>query len=385
VQQRTLVTLQEAEVVSASTAPIRATPPRKFVFLSFRPFANDFRRYLMQALQEAGDPCAHIFLKRDGMEIRTGRAFETVAPAANLTELICGIKMFLGVGPGVGQSVIVNSAGNSAPDVVLRLWAGLGEPIWVYDVFDELRYDARGVKRLKWWLTDRAYRMTASGCCLLSADLKARYASSFHLDNASHVTPSRRCRAFDGRIVVTASFDRRTDFALLDAIARAMSDITIDLHGAAYDNEPAIVEELDRLVAAHRNVRYHGRFDMDRIGDLLGNYTVGLVPYRTGFAMTRFINPDKLFHYLCAGLEVIASPIPAIRRFDPYVHTASNADAVLRAIGRIRDGGERRNPGDLHELFNWQIRAREFAGFVARLAAGDARSPGWRRLNCSGR
>jgi hypothetical protein len=348
----------------------RHDPARRFAFLSFRPFANDFRRYLIEALQAAGYPCAHVLLTRKHMEFRTGRGFATVAPVASLGDLMRRITEFVGSGTGV----IVNSVGNSAPDVILRLWAGLRDRIWIYDVFDELRYDARGAKRLKWLLTDCAYRMTASGCCLLSADLKARYPSAFHLDNASHVMPQKRLRAFDGRVVVTASFDRRTDFALLEAIARALPDVAIDLHGKVYDDDPATVAEIDRLVATRANLRYHGPFDMDRIGDLLAGYTVGLVPYRTGFAMTRFINPDKLFHYLCAGLEVIASPIPAIRRFAPYVHEAPNADVAMQALWRIRDG-ERRNPGDLHETFNWSIRAREFSGFVEGLAAGGGRPP----------
>jgi hypothetical protein len=374
-RQRSLATMPEAGMVSVSPL-VRDAPSRKFVFLSFRPFANDFRRYLMQALQEAGHPCAHVLLKRQGMEIRTGHAFETIMPVASLTELSLNIAMFFGSDRDSGRGVIVNSAGNSAPDVILRLWSGLREHIWIYDVFDQLRYDAHGMRRFKWWLTDRAYRMTASGCCLLSSDLKAQYKTAFHLDNASHIVPPSQRRVFDGRVVVTASFDRRTDFALLDALARAMPDITIDLHGAVYDNEPETVTEIDRLIATRRNVRYHGRFDMDRIGELLVDYAVGLVPYRTDFAMTRFINPDKMFHYLCAGLEVIASPIPATRRFAPYIHEASNAEAAATALRDIRDGGARRNPGDFHDSFNWHVRAREFSAFAEGLASGDERVPG---------
>jgi glycosyltransferase involved in cell wall biosynthesis len=199
-----------------------------------------------------------------------------------------------------------------------------------------------------------------------------RYTSACFLDNASHLRPLRYRRAFDGRVVVTASFDRRTDFALLDAIAQAVPEITIDLHGAVYDNTPGITAAIDRLVTTHRNVRYYGRFEMDRIGDILDDYVVGLLPYRAAFCMTRFINPDKLFHYLCAGLEVIAAPIPAIRRFTPYVHEAAGAPAVISALHRIR-GGERRNPGTLHESFNWPMRSQELLCFVERLATGNAR------------
>lgn len=359
---------------SAAAAPAgfaHERPARKFAFLSFRPFANDFRRYLIGALSGAGCACAHVLLTRKAMEIRTGPNFEQATPVADLGELTRRLREFLGDSAG-GRGVIVNSAGNSAPDVILRLWGGLRDQLWIYDVFDELRYDARGLKRLQWWLTDRAYFSTASACCLLSAELKPRYVSGFHLNNASHLMPSKPPRAFDDRIVVTASFDRRTDFALLDAVAEAAPDVTIDLHGAVYDNEQSTVSAMDRLTATHGNVRYHGRFDMDRIGDILGDYSVGLVPYRIASEMTRFINPDKLFHYLCAGLEIIASPIPAMKSFRPYIYEAADAPAFLSALHRIRTG-ERRNPGDLSKSLNWHVRSQEFLGMVERVAVAGGR------------
>jgi len=354
----------------------------KFVFLSFRSYANDFRRYLIEALSELGYACAHVLLRRNGMEIRTGAAFDIVTPVAGLGELTRRLADFLSSDSGGACGVIVNSAGNSAPDVILRLWAKLREHLWIYDVFDDLRYDAHGVKRLQWRLTDRAYCAIASGCCLLSAELKQRYPAAFHLNNASHLIPTNRRHAFDGRIVVTASFDCRTDFALLDAIAQAAPEIVVDLHGGVYDNEPGIVSELDRLTATHRNIRYHGRFDMNRIGDILADYTVGLVPYRTVFGMTRFINPDKLFHYLCAGLEIIASPIPAVQCFRPYLYEAADAPAVVSALSRIRSG-ERRNPGDLYELLNWRIRTQEFLRMVERFSTASGRQTSWKGPVCS--
>ncbi len=297
-------------------------------------------------------------------------ASELVTPLASLAEVTHWLADFLQSDPSGG--VIVNTAANSAPDVILRLWARLRDHIWIYDVFDEFCYDARGAKRLQWWLTDRAYLSIASGCCLVSPELEERYASACFLDKASHLSPPKYRRPFDGRVVVTASFDRRTDFALLDAIAQAEPEITIDLYGAVYDNAPSIVAAIDRLLAARRNVRYRGEFAMDRIGDILDGYAVGLVPYRTAFGMTRFINPDKLFHYLCAGLEVIATPIPAVHRFTSCLYETADAPAVVSALHRIRSG-ERRNPGNLHELFNWHVRSQQLKLFVERLAAGSAR------------
>ena len=55
--------------------------------------------------------------------------------------------------------------------------------------------------------------------------------------------------------------------------------------------------------------------------------------------MTDHVNPDKLHHYLNAGLEVVASPIPAARRLERYLHLATTGGdwaTVLSDLGTIR-------------------------------------------------
>ena len=44
----------------------------------------------------------------------------------------------------------------------------------------------------------------------------------------------------------------------------------------------------------------------DDLPAILGQFRVGLLPYRVGHPMTDHVNPDKLHHYLNAGLEVVA-------------------------------------------------------------------------------
>ncbi len=310
----------------------------------------------MQALQSAGHPCVHLFLRRDAMEARGGENFQDVMPLATLGEAEDLLRRFL----GGRQGVIVNSAGNSAPDVLLRLWMNMRSSIWIYDVYDCLLYDAKGLKRLQWWLTDLAYKTTATSCCLRSKDLQARYRGSFYSDNASHLVPAKHVKSAENKIVVTASFDRRTDFDFLAALSRALPDIVIDLYGAVYDDDPMTIRQIEQLTAARANIRYYGRFEFDQLQGILDNYTIGLLPYRADDVMTRFISPDKLFHYLCASLEVVASPVPGVRFYERYVHKMTDADSAARAIRRILEGGERRNPGNLHEKFNWRVRAREF-------------------------
>lgn len=332
----------------------------RFAFLSFRPFPTDFRRYLMAALQSSGHDCVHVFLGRRAMELRSGESFGRRTPLAGLAEAAACLRRFFAGRRGI----VVNCAGNSAPDVVLRLWAMLRHHVWIYDVYDWLLYDSTGLKRLQWWLTVQAYASIASRCCVLSSDLSPSYRRGFHLDNASHLAPSSGARNF-GKVVVTAYYDRRTDFELINQFAQALPEITIDMYGAIYKDDPVAVKGIDHVTGCRRNVRYHGRFEFDHLQEILDQYSVGLLPYRSADVMTRFVNPDKLFHYLCAGLEVITTPLPAVRRLEPYVHIATDAQQVMAALDRIQRHGERRNPGNLHQSFNWQRRAQELCEVVA--------------------
>ena len=332
----------------------------RFAFLSFRRFPTDFRRYLMAALQSSGHDCVHIFLGRRAMELHSGENFGRRTPLASLAEAAACLRRFFAGRRGI----VVNCAGNSAPDVVLRLWAMLRHHVWIYDVYDWLLYDSTGLKRLQWWLTVQAYASIASRCCVMSSDLSRSYRRGFHLDNASHLAPSSRARNFD-KLVVTAYYDRRTDFDLIDQFAQAIPEITIDMYGAIYKEDPVAVKGIDDVTGRRRNVRYHGPFEFDQLQDILDQYSVGLLPYRSAGVMTRFVNPDKLFHYLCAGLEVITTPLPAVRRLERYVHIATDAEQAAVALDRIQAQGERRNPGTLHQSFNWHRRARELCEAVA--------------------
>ena len=334
-----------------------------FVFIAFRPFATDFRRYLIEALQSLGHPCTHLCLGRGAMEARSGADFATATRLDSLSDAARHLRGFIDGNAGI----VVNSTGNSGPDVVLRLWARLRDLVWIYDVYDWLLYDAAGLKRLQWWATDRAYRAIARSACVRSRDLQSFYPNSFFSDNASHLTPRGDAKAFDNKVVVTASFDRRTDFNLLAALAAREPGVTIDLHGSVYDNDPETLRAIARLTSEHANLRYHGRFEFTQLPEILGNYAVGLAPYRLDDGMTRYISPDKLFHYICAGIEVVTTPFPGAAALAPYLYEAASAAEIAAILRRIGDSGERRNPRTLHERLNWQVRAREFCASVEQV------------------
>jgi hypothetical protein len=341
--------------------------PYRFALLTFRPFSLDFERFLMEAVQDNGHESVHVYLQRGDIEIRSGAKFDEIVRVRSPLDAAKVLRTFFGTEIGV----ILNSAGNSGPDMILQIRLALFNSIWIYDVYDWLLYDAKGAKRLRWWLTDRLYRAIARRCCVRSPDLLKTYPRSFRLENASHIVPlaSQRPASFDNRVVVTASYDRRTDFELLSAFAEKAPHITIDMYGLIYDGDSETSDAMTNLIRDHENIRYHGGFELQDLQAILNQYSVGLLPYRIDHKMTQYIRPNKLFDYLCAGIEVIATPLPAVRDFASYVHVVADAEAIVEAINRIANQGERRNPGDCSTKLNWHHRAQELDEVMSRYVA----------------
>src|SRR6202012_5707617 len=110
----------------------------------------------------------------------------------------------------------------------------------------------------------------------------------------------------------------RVDFAWLDALAA--NDVTIGIFGSIHGTAPEVNAPLNALLKKRVNITFHGPYDNDDLEGLLSEFRVGLLPYRVDHPMTDHVNPDKLYHYLNAGLKVLAAPIPAARRLQRYLH-----------------------------------------------------------------
>jgi hypothetical protein len=191
---------------------------------------------------------------------------------------------------------------------------------WVYDVYDDFLYSEKGSDRVRRLTADAVWRCRCEHSIVLAPELRSRYPTAYHLDNASHVGHLPSVMAVDARrMVYIGSIDRRVDFEWLDALAA--NDVTIAIFGSIHTVGAAETQQqLDALIQRRPNVSFHGSYDNDDLPAILSQFRVGLLPYRVGDPMTDHVNPDKLHHYLNAGLEVVASPIPAARRLERYLH-----------------------------------------------------------------
>jgi hypothetical protein len=168
-------------------------------------------------------------------------------------------------------------------------------------------------------------------------------------------------------MVYIGSIDSRVDFAWLDALAA--NDVTIGIFGSIHGTAPPETHStLKSLLKRRKNVTFHGPYDNDDLEGLLSQFRVGLLPYQVDHPMTEHVNPDKLYHYLNAGLMVLASPIPAARRLQRYLHLITSDGNWVIALQRLATAVEKDWP---RELYSWDGRWSELISVASSQSKGQ--------------
>lgn len=283
--------------------------------ISNKRYHTDFRKYLMRAAERAGARALHIYCWEQVILARNGNEYATFPHHADEHEVLPLIYEYL----GDGQLIVLTGLGGNEASFVARLQRVLNDAVLVYDVYDDLQYNAHGFERVMRLLQDTIWLCRCPRIIVLDGALKERYPRAYHLDNASHMQPIAAVEKADPRnMVYIGSIDGRVDFAWLDALAS--QGVALSIYGRVHESAPHVGRELDALLKRHSNVIFRGGYDNDDLWTILGNFRVGVLPYRVDHPMTRHVNPDKLYHYLNAGLEVLAAPIPQAVRHAAHIH-----------------------------------------------------------------
>jgi glycosyltransferase involved in cell wall biosynthesis len=176
------------------------------------------------------------------------------------------------------------------------------------------------------------------------------------------------CAGFVGAL------DGRVDVAALEAAATALPKWRFRFAGAV---EHPAVAALARLP----NVELRGEIAPSKVPGFLAGLDVGLVPYRDT-ALTRAIDPVKLYEMLACGLPVVASRLPEIERWrEPLVFLytpeegrdgdGSGKDGLAAALRKARDGDgdpARALRREAAVAASWEQRARELLAMIEGLA-----------------
>ena len=115
------------------------------------------------------------------------------------------------------------------------------------------------------------------------------------------------------------------DVRLIAQVARHLCDVAFVIVGACRADVTAL-RSLD-------NVHLVGRQPYASLPAYLSRFDVGIIPFQLT-TMTRNVNPIKLREYLAAGLPVVSTNLPEVRRMTPHVTIASTPDAFAQAIRR---------------------------------------------------
>jgi nucleoside-diphosphate-sugar epimerase/glycosyltransferase involved in cell wall biosynthesis len=115
------------------------------------------------------------------------------------------------------------------------------------------------------------------------------------------------------------------DYELLASVARARPQWQIILIGQVLTD----ISILDGLP----NVHLLGQKKHDELPSYCKGFDVGIIPYKIDDRM-RFVNPLKMREYLSAGLPVVSTDVPEVRRYPALVQIASTPDQWVTAIER---------------------------------------------------
>ena len=157
------------------------------------------------------------------------------------------------------------------------------------------------------------------------------------------------------------------DLDLVAPVARARPSWSIALLGQQLDDVSA--------VRGLPNVHLLGRKPHGDLPAYCKGMDVGIIPYRIDERM-KFVNPIKLREYLSAGLPVVSTAVPEVRRYERWCTIAEDGPAFVAAIERAlaEDSPERRRQRtEAMAQETWPMRVAEVARIVDDVARSKAR------------
>ena len=156
-------------------------------------------------------------------------------------------------------------------------------------------------------------------------------------------------------------FDER----LVAHAARALPDWSFVLVGPGRERVPALLWL--------PNVRVLGPRPYERLPGYLKGFDAAIIPFRDS-ELARKADPIKFYEYLAAGLPVVATDLPALRRFPGLVYLASQPPAFVEELKRAveEDSPERVRQRQAEAArHGWTARFAELARLIEEAACAS--------------
>ena len=332
-------------------------PPRRFLILTCRDPAIDFRLPLALELQRLGHETLYVWLRRRPIVMDLAQPdFSREMSFAAFVRFIWSSKR------RSGGLVTLNSTNLAFPVSTLLLQVVIGG-VWCFDLHDDLLYDRRGLRRVKAdWLQRALVRR--SDFTIHAAPLLAElFPRSRHLGNASSMTRAAQSSTDFTDILILASLDERLDFDFLQNAARLNTHLRFTIHGHVATSAAAL--QLRALAIACPNIRYAGGYDSASLPAIISAYAITFAPYVARSRSTRYIDPLRYYHCLNAGLEVVTTDIPRARQMADQVHIAASPEQFGPLIARLStDGASRKNMSPIRDDDAWRGKASRFVALA---------------------
>jgi glycosyltransferase involved in cell wall biosynthesis len=157
------------------------------------------------------------------------------------------------------------------------------------------------------------------------------------------------------------AFYDRCDFELMRQLADANSGGSLVVVGPVIDDPAPILRP---------NVHVLGPRPYRELPAYVQAFDVGVVPYVLN-EETRAVDPLKLLEYLAAGIPVVTTALPEVRKYGSAVSIAPTrrefVEAVLRVLGSPQRGTQERQ--SVARRHGWVERADQLLGIVADVVA----------------
>jgi glycosyltransferase involved in cell wall biosynthesis len=319
---------------------------RFFVLSSRDPRLGDFRTPFVEALRQ----------QYETYYIKLGRHSSMSGPVKIGMSLPQLLLFFWRLRRDDVLNVYFNSTDTSFPLLtgLLRLISPRG--VWCFDMHDELRYDSTGLKRLHLSIALMIVRSVSDIILCSTPTLIELFPKGRHLGLASHVLPLPRNAERTNEVLVIASFDDRCDFSFLSKVAALCPETQFHLHGAVRSDRASTRQQLTATCNDHSNIHYHGAYTHADLPTLLQRYDVTLAPYRRDLPWVRYIDPERFYHCLNAGLEVISTDVPGARRMSRSLNIARDPSECAAILAALRSGNLAKR-GE-YSLITWEQRIK---------------------------
>jgi glycosyltransferase involved in cell wall biosynthesis len=178
-----------------------------------------------------------------------------------------------------------------------------------------------------------AARLT-SRVAMLPCGVRCR---EFEDAKASDAEPPSLFARLAGLVIgFVGSLRNEIDLALLVAAAELAPDLNFVFVGPVMANV--------RALASRPNVRLIGPVPHSEVARYLARFDVGVLPYVLN-PYTAAIMPAKLKEYLAAGLPIVATPLPEIRRFaDEHPEVVTFANDAPDFVAALRAAAAKNGP-----------------------------------------